>query len=75
MQKVCTLDDNVCMAFTYHTADVRIVNRAWVECQSHQLTMEDFCGVHHLLLCQSGAELHTEQWVNAIWHLCPNCEF
>ncbi|OBS77906.1 hypothetical protein A6R68_19705, partial [Neotoma lepida] len=41
VQKVCTLDDNVCMAFEGHTADVRIANRAWVECQSHQSTMED----------------------------------
>lgn len=42
------MDDNVCMAFTYHTADVRIVNRAWVECQSHQLTMEDPVSVEYI---------------------------
>lgn len=31
LQTVCTLNDNVCMAFEGHNADVRIVNRTWIE--------------------------------------------
>lgn len=31
LQMVCTLNANVCMAFEGHNADVRIVNRTWIE--------------------------------------------
>lgn len=42
VQKTCALDYNACMASASLTADARIViNRAWVECQSHWLTGED----------------------------------
>ena len=42
VRKICALDYNVCLASADLTADARIViNRAWVECQSHCLTRED----------------------------------
>lgn len=31
LQMVCTLNANVCMAFEGHNADVRIINRTWIE--------------------------------------------
>uniref|UniRef100_A0A8C7UY52 Proteasome subunit alpha type n=1 Tax=Oncorhynchus mykiss TaxID=8022 RepID=A0A8C7UY52_ONCMY len=49
VRKICSLDDNIFMAFAGLTADARIiVNRARVECQSHRLTIEDPATVEYI---------------------------
>ena len=60
VRKICSLDDHVALAFAGLTADARVlVNIARVECQSHQLTVEDpvtleYITRHIAQVCQVG---------------------
>ncbi|KAB0356354.1 hypothetical protein FD754_000510 [Muntiacus muntjak] len=54
VRKICALDDNICMAFAGFSADARIVvSRAWVECQSCRLTVEDLVTAEYITRCMA----------------------
>lgn len=49
VRKICNIDEHICMSFAGLTADARvIINRARIECQSYQLTMEDPVTVEYI---------------------------
>ncbi|XP_039255626.1 proteasome subunit alpha type-7-like [Styela clava] len=49
VRKICNIDDHISMSFAGLTADARvIINRARIECQSYQLSMEDPVTVEYI---------------------------
>ncbi|KAG0019900.1 Proteasome subunit alpha type-4, partial [Entomortierella chlamydospora] len=57
VNKICMLDEHVCLAFAGLSADARVlVNKARIECQSHRLTVEDAVSIEYITRYIAGVQ-------------------